>query len=130
LENASHTLLLICLTHELTEAQRVILEEHGYQVLVASDLRELDRISKNGRLDCAVLGEDLGSGMKHAIAGLLCDNLPTLAILEEYTVSPVLLDADHVLAEIPPIFWRLLTIFCSPTASGTQNISEEKHASL
>jgi hypothetical protein len=47
------------------------------------------------------LGEDLGSSMKHAIATLLGDNLPTLAILEEYRVSPVLPDIDHVLAGDP-----------------------------
>jgi len=39
--------------------------------------------------------------MKHAIATLLGDNLPTLAILEEYRVSPVLPDIDHVLAGDP-----------------------------
>jgi hypothetical protein len=40
--------------------------------------------------------------MKHAIAALLSDNLPAMAILEEYTTSPALADADHILAGDPP----------------------------
>jgi len=101
LENASNTVLSICLNHEAADVQRMLLEEHGYHVLIAGDLREVDRISKNFFLDCAVLGSDLGNGMKHAIAALLCDNRPAIAILEEYSDSPVLPDADHVPAGHP-----------------------------
>jgi len=98
LEKISYTLLLVCLNHELAQAQRMILEVHRYDVLVANDLRELDRISKNNRLPCAILGQDLGPDMKHAIAATLSRNLPAIAILEEYSDSPVLPDAEHVLA--------------------------------
>lgn len=79
----------------------MILEEHGYHVLVACDLRELDEISKKHRLPCAVLGQDLGPGMKHAIAALLCHNLPAIALLEEYSSSPVIEEAEHVSARDP-----------------------------
>lgn len=96
LEKISHNLLLVCQNHELAESQRMILEVHRYDVLVANDLRELDRISKNNRLPCAILGHDLGPDMKHAIAALLCRNLPAIAIVEEYSNSPVLPDAEHV----------------------------------
>lgn len=96
MEKISHTLLLVCLNHELAEAQRMILEEHGYHVRLAGDLRELDRISKNHQISCAVLGQDLGPGMKHAVAALLCKNLPAIAILEEYSTSPVIEEAEHI----------------------------------
>jgi hypothetical protein len=101
LQRTSNTIVLVCVSCELAEAQRKIFEEHGYQVLVARDLRELDRISRNTPLACAVLGEDLGDSMKHAISTLLCDNLHAVAILEEYTTSPALPDAEHVRAGEP-----------------------------
>jgi hexokinase len=101
LQRTSNTIVLVCVSCELAEAQRKILEEHGYQVLVARDLRELDRISRNTPLACAVLGEDIGDSMKHAISTLLCDNLHAVAILEEYTTSPALADAEHVRAGEP-----------------------------
>lgn len=99
LQTTSNTIVLVCVSCELADAQRNILEEHGYRVLVASDLRVLDRISKATRFTCAVLGEDIGDSMKQAIATLLCENLPAIAILEEYTIS--LPEADHVLAGDP-----------------------------
>ena len=101
LENASKTVVLICLNRELAEAQRSILEEHGYRVLIASDLRDLERVSKEIRLACVVLGEDIGDAMKHTIATLLSGNLLGIAIVEECRNSPVLPDADHVPAGDP-----------------------------
>lgn len=101
LQTTSNTIVLVRVRCELADAQRNILEEHGYRVQVASDLRELDRISKETRFACAVLGEDIGDSMKRAIATLLCDNLPAIAILEEYTISPALPEADHALAGDP-----------------------------
>jgi hypothetical protein len=89
------------MARELAEAQRMFLEEHGHHALVANDLRELDQISKNTPLACAILGEDIGDGMKQAIATLLEENLAAIPILEEYSSSPVLPNADHILAGQP-----------------------------
>ena len=50
LEKISHNLLLVCQNHELAESQRMILEVHRYDVLVANDLRELDEFQKTTRL--------------------------------------------------------------------------------
>lgn len=93
------TILSICQNPELSEARRLLLAARGYDVLVITDIRELEKIKTVPM--CAVMGTDIEPRMKRAAAGLLEQRWPGIAILEINMVRPEIKGAACVASDAP-----------------------------
>jgi hypothetical protein len=97
----TNTIACICLTPALAETQRMLLEQRGYRVFVATNFHEIDAIARGKPFDCALISADIEPNMKRAIALKLEEKYPSAAILEICRISPEIDGAVYVLAEAP-----------------------------
>lgn len=95
------TVLCICLVPAVAETQRLLLEQQGYRVFLATNFHEIEEIARQTPLDCALVGADIEPKMKRAIAAMLQDKFPATAILEVCRFSPEIEGVAYVLAESP-----------------------------
>jgi hypothetical protein len=88
-------------TPALAETQRMLLEQRGYRVLVATNFHEIDSAAGDEHFDCALISADIEPNMKRAIALMLEEQYPATALLEICRISPEIEGSAYVLAEAP-----------------------------
>lgn len=93
------TILSICQSSALSETRRLLLAARGYDVVVITDARELDKIGTAPR--CALMGIDIEPRMKRAVAGLLDQHWPGIAMLEINVTHPEIEGAACVASDVP-----------------------------
>jgi len=86
----------------LRVTRHMLLENRGYDVVSAANLRETRTALKSGNFDLVILGLSIDGSVKREMASIthkLCGNAK---ILELCRISPEVADADHYLMSAEP----------------------------
>jgi hypothetical protein len=97
----TYTIVCVCRAPALAETLRMLLEQRGYRVLVATYFHEIDGGAGGEHFDCALISADIEPNMRRAIAVMLQDKYPATAILEICRISPEIDGSAYVLIDAP-----------------------------
>jgi DNA-binding response OmpR family regulator len=95
------TILCIRATPALAEATRLLLEQHAYEIVTATDFKQVEAACTNIRFDLALIGDNFDPRIKKAIYLLIKENCAKVPILEMYKGNPAIDNAEHVNAASP-----------------------------
>ena len=85
----------------LRNARRMLLEAQGYEVVSASDFKEVREACENASFDLVIIGHSLDPKTKRAIAVTIREHTPGVPILEMCLVSPEIKDAEFSTSDSP-----------------------------
>lgn len=97
----ANTVVCICLTPSVADVQRMLLEQHGYRVFVATNFHEVLNLARRTELNCALICADIEPKMKRAIASMLEEKFLRTSILEIGPISPEMEGLPRVLSDSP-----------------------------
>ncbi len=87
----------------MAEATRLLLEDHGFQVVSATDFRQVEAACADGRFNLVLIGDAIEPRTKKAIATLIHDRRAVkVPILEIYSSKPELDNVHSVAGSKPP----------------------------
>ena len=85
---------------EVAEARENALKQAGFDVVSATDFKELGELCKQHTFVLAIVGHAFDPEVKRAIAAILGQCQPQPAILELYVDRPILQDAPAILRSL------------------------------
>jgi hypothetical protein len=83
------TIFCIRATPALAEATRQLFEQYAYEIVTATDFKQVEAGCANIQFDLALIGDNFEPRIKKAIALLLKEHCPDVPILEIYKDTPV-----------------------------------------
>jgi hypothetical protein len=95
------TILYIRTAPALPERTRLLLEQHAYEIVTATDFKQVKTACANIRFDLALIGDNFVPRIKKAIYLLIKETCAQVPILEMYKHRPVINEAKHVNAASP-----------------------------
>lgn len=122
--NEPSTILTICQNESLSETRRLLLAQNGYQVLVVTDFRHIEKVKSYP--NCVFIGRDIEPRIKRAVAILLEKNWPGIPILEINVLHPEIEGAACVPSDSPEEILAALKDLLSPTGRRyTENLHRQ-----
>jgi DNA-binding response OmpR family regulator len=112
----SPTLILsISLNPAVAETRRLLLEQYGYHVVVATNFLEVKEKCRDMRFACAIIGTDIEAAMKRAIAKTLEESCSQMPILEIVRGSQEIERASSVESNEPEVLLAAVDDLLHPT---------------
>lgn len=99
----------------VSETRRRVLQEHGYSVVVATNLLEVEQMCRNMEIACVIIGADIEPKMKRAIARIINEVRCLMPVLEIIHISPEIEGASTVQSNDPAALVEAVEDLLKPT---------------
>jgi CheY-like chemotaxis protein len=99
---ATKHILNVSIADNLRRTRAMVLEEAGFNVTSAANLREAEHVCRRAAFDLIIIGQGFSGDDKRRIASAVRTLLPAAPILELCRISPEINSPDHVLYDPSP----------------------------
>jgi len=98
----------------VSETRRLVLEQRGFTVIVATNFAEVQQKCQ-GDIACIIVGTDVEPKVKRAIGHILAESCPQTPLLEICRISPEIEGASTVLSDAPEDLVAAIDDLLKPT---------------